>query len=65
MERPSLCPKCLSQHSDIKGLIYKDGNPVGTQCADDWHRGADYHPEVLDLTQEDRKFLAAQYIRIW
>ena len=62
MERLPICPGCLSKWPDIKGLVYSAGATVGTQCADEWHRGVGYDPNKLDLTDADREFLAGQHI---
>jgi len=64
LDRPLVCPKCLSQHEDIHGVIYVEGCFAG-QCEDPWHRGDLYDPNVLDLTAEDRDFLTQQHIQWW
>jgi hypothetical protein len=58
MERSPVCPKCLSKFLDIRGCIYH-GKTASTICEDAWHRGADYNPDVLVLTAQDRDFLAS------
>ena len=62
MERPSVCPACLSKYEDIRGMVYPAGSFQGATCKDSWHRGAEY-PNELQLTPEDQKFLAWQYIK--
>jgi hypothetical protein len=64
MAHASTCPGCASRWPDIRGLLYSPGATVGTQCTDDWHKGADYHPEILVLTVEDRAWLAGMHITI-
>lgn len=63
MERPSVCPSCLSRFADIHGMTYPDGKfTVGTACTDTWHKGPGYDPAKLNLTPEDIVFLAGQNI---
>jgi hypothetical protein len=62
MERSPICPGCLSKYEDIKGLVYRDGNPVGEQCSDVWHRGVTYNPDRWVLTAYDEEFLSEQHI---
>lgn len=64
MTRPLLCPKCLSKHADIHGMVYQSGSAVGTRCEDDWHRGPDYNPNELKLTDDDRAFLKRGHVKV-
>lgn len=64
MDRPAICPRCNSHYHDIHGVVYAVGSSgVGSKCDDDWHKGITYHPEVLDLTAEDRKLLSGMKIK--
>ena len=64
MERPEVCPYCLSKYTDIRGLVYGPGDRVGTQCPNDWHRGPGYDPNVFKLSAFDEEFLAEQKISV-
>jgi hypothetical protein len=62
MERPELCPKCLSKWVNIRGLLYGPGDVVGTQCDGSWHLGENYDPDRWVLSAADEKFLETQRI---
>lgn len=62
MERSPICPRCLSKHADIHGMVYAVGVILGLQCEDVWHRGAEYNPNKWVLSEFDREFLAEQHI---
>jgi hypothetical protein len=64
LERPSVCPACISKYPDIHGMIYGVGQYIGRQCENNWHRGQNYNPNELVLTADDRKFLSKQNIKI-
>jgi hypothetical protein len=64
LERPSVCPACLSKYSDIRGMTYGIGQYIGDPCTDDWHKGANYNPSELVLTDYDRDMFAAIHIKI-
>lgn len=58
MERSPICPNCLSKFSDIRGMLYRDGKPIGERCEDDWHRGAGYDPNRWELSSSDIAWLS-------
>jgi hypothetical protein len=60
---PTLCPKCLSRYPDIRGMIFPVGSCDGTQCEDGWHKGPDYDPNVLVLTEKDRVLLSKALVK--
>lgn len=55
LERLKVCPTCISRFEDIHGIVYPAGSYSGTPCEDSWHRGPNYNPDVLVLTEADRK----------
>lgn len=57
MQHEEHCPSCLSNYHKIHGMIYPAGSYIGNPCDDEWHKGPDYRPEVLKLTEEDRALL--------
>ena len=63
MERPAHCPRCLQKHENIRGVIFAEGRMVGS-CENEWHLGSGRQYDQLDLTESDRRFLAAQYIGV-
>jgi hypothetical protein len=64
MDRPILCPNCLSKYLEIHGMLYRDGKPVGERCEDIWHRGPEYDPDRWILSAQDEEFLETQKISI-
>ena len=64
MAHPTLCPSCLSKYQDIRGLLYAYGSAFGVQCEDGWHRGANYNPDVLVLSDTDRAMLKKAMVKI-
>lgn len=59
---PELCPTCYSRFTDIHNMIFPVGSYEGHPCVDTWHKGPAYDPDVLVLTQEDKKFLKSQKV---
>ena len=57
MERSPCCPTCLSKYEDVHGMIYPCGATDPRRCEDIWHRGSQYDPNKLDLSDEDMEFL--------
>lgn len=64
MERPPLCPTCLSKWPEIHGMIYHDGQPTGDRCENTWHLGAEYNPDRWELSAFDEEFLSEQHISV-
>jgi hypothetical protein len=44
-------------------MIYPVGSFIGDQCQDDWHRGPNYDPNVLTLTDADRSLLTKALVK--
>lgn len=62
MDRPALCPGCLSKYEEIHGLIFAAGSTASTQCDHDWHRGVTWNPDRWVLTPFDEEFLSEQKV---
>ena len=60
---PATCPTCYSKYPDIHGVLFSPGCAAGRPCEDLWHRGKDYDPNKLNLTEQDRAWLARLYVR--
>jgi hypothetical protein len=54
LERSPCCPTCLSKYEDVHGPC---GATDPRRCEDIWHRGSQYDPNKLDLSDEDMEFL--------
>ena len=63
---PEKCPFCLSKYTSIHGMIWHndEGVSISRTCDNAWHRGPDYRPDILILTENDREFLRSQRIAI-
>jgi transposase-like protein len=62
-ERES-CPRCLSHYRSIHGVIFRESSSyLSDPCDHNWHRGPNYQPEVLNLTEEDEVFMRG--LKIW
>jgi hypothetical protein len=57
MERSPICPVCLSKYEDIHGALFGPGATHPCLCADSWHKGALYNPNLWLLTESDILFL--------
>lgn len=64
VDRPETCPFCASRYQNIRGLVYGPGAHIGTQCENEWHKGADYDPNVLTLSAYDEEFLSEQKVSL-
>ena len=57
LQKNETCPTCCSRFRSIHGMIFNT-DAQSHQCDDVWHRGESYDPNILQLTCEDRDFLA-------
>ena len=64
MAQSRICPTCLSEYPDIHGMIYPCGSYIGTPCADSWHKGPEYDPDTLKLSEDDIAFLSLAKIAV-
>lgn len=62
--RPDRCPKCQSGFTDIRHVIFpKEDHTRSYQCDDSWHKPG-YDPDILVLTDDDRKMLKENLIGV-
>jgi hypothetical protein len=60
----AVCPDCGSEYPDIHMMVYPGEGATGRRCEHHWHRGSDYDPSKLDLTDEDKRFLKLHHIAV-
>lgn len=57
------CPQCYSKYRNIRGMVWPEGEYANSRpCEHPWHKGENYDPNVLDLTEDDKKMLREHHI---